>query len=58
MAYTQRTHQNLRQIEWMLAGRGPERADYVPDYGDLNLLNQGGLILTGEPGKEGEGGAG
>jgi len=42
----QRTHQNLSQIEWTLAGRGPERADYVPDYGDLSLLNQGGLILT------------
>jgi len=39
-------HQNLQQIEWMLAGKRPEHADYVPDYGDLSLLNQGGLILT------------
>jgi hypothetical protein len=42
----QHTHQNLQQIEWMLAGKRPEHAGYVPDYGDLSLLNQDGLILT------------
>jgi len=39
-------NRDLHQIEWMLAGKKPGHADYVPGYGDLSLLNQDGLILT------------
>ncbi|MDZ7762065.1 MAG: PAS domain S-box protein [Desulfovermiculus sp.] len=34
------------QVEWMLSPAKLESADYTPEYGDLSLLNQKGLILS------------
>lgn len=42
-----KAEKNLHAIEWMLKSKNLEnKSDYVPEYGDLSLLNENGLILS------------
>ncbi len=36
---------DLKRVAWMLERKNLGRSDFVPDYGDLSLLNRDGLIL-------------
>jgi len=38
-------HDKLQQVAWMLERKDLGKSDFIPDYGDLSLLNDDGLIL-------------
>ncbi len=42
----EKTERALREIEWMLHDANDEKAEYVPEYGDLSSLNKEGMILN------------